>query len=150
MALFSCLLMIRKRTPTFGKDLRYLSRRPRTGRSRVLATLPTGWLPLSIAIAIGIWLGSSPDAAVERSSSTLKNQIQLVLGQDPVTAPETRITTGVSLLPPIEGFQGVAAIEKPTPAIGAVVGETKKENAEDRERRKRSDRSEPQPFYPLR
>ncbi|MDP6552003.1 MAG: peptidoglycan DD-metalloendopeptidase family protein [Arenicellales bacterium] len=140
--------MIRKRTPTFGKDLRYLSRRPRTGRSRVLGH-PSHWLAtLAIAIAIGIWLGSSPDAAVERSSSTLKNQIQLVLGQDPVTAPETRITTGVSLLPPIEGFQGVAAIEKPTPAIGAVVGETKKENAEAEKEEKEVTESEPQTVLP--
>jgi len=85
---------------------------------------------LTIAIAVGIWLGSSPDAAVERSSPTLKNQIQLVLEQDPVTAPEARITTGVSLLRPVEDIQGmaeveVASIEKPTAA--AVIGVTPKE-----------------------
>ncbi len=70
--------MIRKTTPTFGKDLRYLSRRPSSGRSRVFGH-PSHWVAtLFIAVAVGIWLGSAPDAAVERSSITLKKQIELV------------------------------------------------------------------------
>ena len=65
--------MIRKITPTFGKDLRYLSRRPSSGRSRVFGH-PSHWVAtLFIAVAVGIWLGSAPDAAVERSSITLNN-----------------------------------------------------------------------------
>ena len=151
MALFSCLLMVRKKTSTFGKDLRYLSRRSRTGRSRVLGR-PSHWVAtLTIAIAVGIWLGSSPDAAVERSSPTLKNQIQLVLEQDPVTAPETRITTGVSLLPPVEDIQGmaeveVASIEKPTAA--AVIGVTPKEQPENKQEQKEVTESEPPAVLP--
>ncbi len=117
-ALFSCLLMIRKRTSSFGKDLRYLSRRSATGKSRVLAH-PSHWVAtLAIAVAIGIWLGSSPDAAVERPSPTLKKQIELVLKQDPIPASETSIGTGVSPLPAIESFQGVAAIKNPAPTLG--------------------------------
>ena len=143
--------MIRKKTSTFGKDLRYLSRRSRTGRSRVLGR-PSHWVAtLTIAIAVGIWLGSSPDAAVERSSPTLKNQIQLVLEQDPVTAPETRITTGVSLLPPVEDIQGmaeveVAAIEKSTAA--AVIGITPKEQPENKQEQKEVTESEPPAVLP--
>ena len=143
--------MIRKKTSTFGKDLRYLSRRSRTGRSRVLGR-PSHWVAtLTIAIAVGIWLGSSPDAAVERSSPTLKNQIQLVLEQDPVTAPETRITTGVSLLPPVEDIQGmaeveVASIEKPTAA--AVIGVTPKEKPENKQEQKEVTESEPPAVLP--
>ena len=109
--------MIRKKTPSFGKDLRYLSRRSATGKSLVFGR-PSHWLAtLFIAVAIGVWLGSSPDAAVERSSSILKKQIELVLEQDPTPALETEIGTGVSQLPSIEGFQGVAAIEKSAPAF---------------------------------
>ena len=113
--------MIRKKTLPFGKDLRYLSRRSTTGKSLVFGR-PSHWLAtLFIAVAIGIWLGSSPDAAVERSSSTLKKQIELVLEQDPTPVPETEteteIGTGVSQLPSIEGFQGVAAIKKSAPAF---------------------------------
>ena len=117
-ALFSCLLMIRKRTSPFGKDLRYLSRRSATGKSRLLAH-PAHWVAtLTIAVAIGIWLGSSPDAAVERPSPTLKKQIELVLEQDPIPASETLIGTGVRPLPAIESFQGVAAIKNPAPTLG--------------------------------
>ena len=116
-ALFSCLPMIHKKTPTFGKDLRYLSRRSTTGKSRVFGR-PSHWLAtLFIAVAIGIWLGSSPGAAVERSSPTLKKQIELVLEQDPIPVSETEIGTGVSQLPSIEGFQGVVAIKKSVPAF---------------------------------
>ena len=109
--------MIRKKIPSFGKDLRYLSRRSATGKSLVFGR-PSHWLAtLFIAVAIGVWLGSSPDAAVERSSSILKKQIELVLEQDPTPALETEIGTGVSQLPSIEGFQGVAAIEKSASAF---------------------------------
>ena len=97
-ALFSCLPMIHKKTPTFGKDLRYLSRRSTTGKSRVFGH-PSHWVAtFFIAVAIGVWLGSSPGAAVERSSPTLKKQIELVLEQDPIPASETEIGTGVSQL----------------------------------------------------
>ena len=109
--------MIRKKIPSFGKDLRYLSHRSATGKSLVFGR-PSHWLAtLFIAVAIGVWLGSSPDAAVERSSSILKKQIELVLEQDPTPVPETEIGTGVSQLPSIEGFQGVAAIEKSASAF---------------------------------
>ena len=109
--------MIRKKIPSFGKDLRYLSHRSATGKSLVFGR-PSHWLAtLFIAVAIGVWLGGSPDAAVERSSSILKKQIELVLEQDPTPALETEIGTGVSQLPSIEGFQGVAAIEKSAPAF---------------------------------
>ena len=109
--------MIRKKLPSFGKDLRYLSRRSATGKSLVFGR-PSHWLAtLFIAVAIGVWLGSSPDAAVERSSSILKKQIELVLEQDPTPPLETEIGTGVSQLPSIEGFQGVAAIKKSAPAF---------------------------------
>jgi len=106
---------------------------------------------LTIAIAVGIWLGSSPDAAVERSSPTLKNQIQLVLEQDPVTAPETRITTGVSLLPPVEDIQGMAEVEvasseKPTAA--AVIGITPKEQPANKQEQKEVTESEPPAVLP--
>ena len=149
MALFSCLLMIRKKTSTFGKDLRYLSRRSRTGRSRILGR-PSHWVAtLTIAIAVGIWLGSSPDAAVERSSPTLKNQIRLVLEQDPVTAPETRHTTGVNLLPLTEGIQGVAAVasvEKLTTA--AVIGVVLEGHTESPQEQKEVTESEPPAVLP--
>ncbi len=80
---------------------------------------PAHWVAtLTIAVAIGIWLGSSPDAAVERPSPTLKKQIELVLKQDPIPASETSIGTGVSPLPAIESFQGVAAIKNPAPTLG--------------------------------
>jgi len=149
MALFSCLLMIHKKTSTFGKDLRYLSRQSRTGRSGILGR-PSHWVAtLTIAIAVGIWLGSSPDAAVERSSPTLKNQIQLVLEQDPVTAPETRITTGVNLLPLTEGIQGVAAVasvEKLTTA--AVIGVVLEGQTESPQEQKEVTESEPPAVLP--
>ena len=70
-----------------------------------------------IAVAIGIWLGSSPDAAVERPSPTLKKQIELVLEQDPAPVSESRIGTGVNPLPSTESFQGVAALKKPVPSL---------------------------------
>ena len=90
-ALFSCLPMIHKKTPTFGKDLRYLSRRSTTVKSRVFGR-PSHWLAtLFIAVAIGIWLGSSPGAAVERSSPTLKKQIELVLEHPPIHVSPTAL-----------------------------------------------------------
>ena len=119
--------MIRKTTPTFGKDLRYLSRRPSSGRSRVFGH-PSHWVAtLFIAVAVGIWLGSAPDAAVERSSMTLKKQIELVLEQDPVPPSETqakekeKVESGIDIasMPTMESFQGVAAIEDTTPGFGA-------------------------------
>ena len=119
--------MIRKTTPTFGKDLRYLSRRPSSGRSRVFGH-PSHWVAtLFIAVAVGIWLGSAPDAAVERSSITLKKQIELVLEQDPVPPSETqakekeKVESGIDIasMPTMESFQGVAAIEETTPGFGA-------------------------------
>ena len=116
--------MIRKTTPTFGKDLRYLSRRPSSGRSRVFGH-PSHWVAtLFIAVAVGIWLGSAPDAAVERSSITLKKQIELVLEQDPVPPSETqakeKVESGIDIasLPTMESFQGVAAIKEATPGFG--------------------------------
>ena len=118
--------MIRKTTPTFGKDLRYLSRRPSSGRSRVFGH-PSHWVAaLFIAVAVGIWLGSAPDAAVERSSITLKKQIELVLEQDPVPPSETQakekeeVESGIDIasLPTMESFQGVAAIKEATPGFG--------------------------------
>ena len=116
--------MIRKTTPTFGKDLRYLSRRPSSGRSRVFGH-PSHWVAtLVIAVAVGIWLGSAPDAAVERSSITLKKQIELVLEQDPVPPSETQakemVESGIDIasLPTMESFQGVAAIKEVTPGFG--------------------------------
>ncbi|MGB1860969.1 MAG: hypothetical protein ACPHM1_08705 [Arenicellales bacterium] len=118
--------MIRKTTPTFGKDLRYLSRRPSSGRSRVFGH-PSHWVAtLFIAVAVGIWLGSAPDAAVERSSITLKKQIELVLEQDPVPPSETqakekeKVESGIDIasLPTMESFQGVAAIKEVTPGFG--------------------------------
>ena len=118
--------MIRKTTPTFGKDLRYLSRRPSSGRSRVFGH-PSHWVAaLFIAVAVGIWLGSAPDAAVERSSITLKKQIELVLEQDPVPPSETQakekeeVESGIDIasLPTMESFQGVAAIKEATPGLG--------------------------------
>ena len=118
--------MIRKKTPTFGKDLRHFSRRPSSARSRVLGH-PSHWAAaLFIAVAIGIWLGSSPDAAVERPSPTLKKQIELVLDQDPVplseikteTETETKNGSGIDPMPEMESFRGVAAIEKAPPAFG--------------------------------
>ena len=125
--------MIRKKTPTFGKDLRHLSRRPSSARSRVLGH-PSHWAAaLFTAVAIGIWLGSSPDAAVERPSPTLKKQIELVLDQDPVplseikteteteTETETKNGSGIDPMPVMESFAGVAAIEKAAPAFGAVL-----------------------------
>ena len=119
--------MIRKTTPTFGKDLRYLSRRPSSGRSRLFGH-PSHWVAtLFIAVAVGIWLGSAPDAAVERSSITLKKQIELVLEQDPVPPSETqakekeKVESGIDIasMPTMESFQGVAAIEETTPGFGA-------------------------------
>ena len=116
--------MIRKTTPTFGKDLRYLSRRPSSGRSRVFGH-PSHWVAtLVIAVAVGIWLGSAPDAAVERSSITLKKQIELVLEQDPVPPSQTQakemVESGIDIasLPTMESFQGVAAIKEVTPGFG--------------------------------
>ncbi|HCK76900.1 MAG TPA: peptidase M23 [Gammaproteobacteria bacterium] len=109
--------MIRKRPSPFGKDLRHRSRRSVAGKSRVLAR-PSHWMAtLVIAVAIGIWLGSSPDAAVERPSPTLKKQIELVLEQDPAPVSESRIGTGVNPLPSTESFQGVAALKKPVPSL---------------------------------
>jgi murein DD-endopeptidase MepM/ murein hydrolase activator NlpD len=124
-AFFSCLLMIRKKTPTFGKDLRHLSRRPSSARSRVLGR-PSHWAAaLFIAVAIGIWLGSSPDAAVERPAPTLKKQIELVLDQDPVPLSEIETEakngSGIDPMPVMESFQGVAAIKKAAPAFGTVL-----------------------------
>ena len=125
--------MIRKKTPTFGKDLRHFSRRPSSARSRVFGH-PSHWAAaLFIAVAIGIWLGSSPDAAVERPSPTLKKQIELVLEQDPIplseieaeaeaeTETETKNGSGIDPIPEIESFAGVAAIEKAGPAFGTVL-----------------------------
>jgi len=125
--------MIRKKTPTFGKDLRHFSRRPSSARSRVFGH-PSHWAAaLFIAVAIGIWLGSSPDAAVERPSPTLKKQIELVLDQDPIplseiqteaeaeTETETENESGIDPIPEIESFAGVAAIEKSAPAFGTVL-----------------------------
>ena len=127
--------MIRKKTPTFGKDLRHFSRRPSSARSRVFGH-PSHWAAaLFIAVAIGIWLGSSPDAAVERPSPTLKKQIELVLEQDPIplseieaeaeaeteTETETKNGSGIDPIPEIESFAGVAAIEKSAPAFGTVL-----------------------------
>ena len=127
--------MIRKKTPTFGKDLRHFSRRSSSARSRVFGH-PSHWAAaLFIAVAIGIWLGSSPDAAVERPSLTLKKQIELVLDQDPIplseieaeaeaeteTETETKNGSGIDPIPEIESFAGVAAIEKAAPAFGTVL-----------------------------
>ena len=116
--------MIRKTTPTFHKDLRYLSRQPTSGRIRVFGH-PSHWVAtLFIAVAVGIWLGSAPDAAVERSSITLKKQIELVLEQDPVppseTQPEEHVERGIDIvsMPTMESFQGVAAIKETTPGLG--------------------------------
>jgi hypothetical protein len=117
--------MIRKKTPTFGKDLRHLSRRPSSARSRVLGR-PSHWAAaLFIAVAIGIWLGSSPDAAVERPAPTLKKQIELVLDQDPVPLSEIETEakngSGIDPMPVMESFQGVAAIKKAAPAFWTVL-----------------------------
>ncbi|MGA0344792.1 MAG: hypothetical protein ACO3NU_11330, partial [Arenicellales bacterium] len=66
----------------FGKDLRYLSSNDRS-RSRSLGR-PHHWLAgLLVAVAIAIWLGSSPDASVGRSSESLRLQIESVLESDP-------------------------------------------------------------------
>ncbi|HCL93136.1 MAG TPA: peptidase M23 [Gammaproteobacteria bacterium] len=116
--------MIRTTTPTFGKDLRYLSRRPSSGRSRVFGH-PSHWVAtFFIAVAVGIWLGSAPDAAVERSSITLKKQIELVLEQDPVppsvTPAKEQVESDIDIasMPTMESFQGVAAIKENTPDFG--------------------------------
>ena len=119
--------MIRRKTPTFGKDLRYLSRRSSTVSLRVR---PSHWVAtLFIAILVGIWLGSAPDAAVERSSITLKKQIELVLEQDPVPPSETqakekvRVESGIDIasMPTMESFQGVAAIKEVAPGFGVTL-----------------------------
>ena len=119
--------MIRKTIPTFGKDLRYLSRQHSSGRIRVFGH-PAHWVvTLFIAVAVGIWLGSAPDAAVERSSITLKKQIELVLEQDPVPASETQlkehVESGIDIasMPTMESFQGVAAIKETTPGFGVTL-----------------------------
>ena len=126
-ALWSCLPMIRRKTPTFGKDLRYLSRRPSSGRSRVFGR-PSHWIAtLFIVVVVGIWLGSAPDAAVERSSITLNKQIDLVLEQDPVPPSETRVKehveSGIDIvsMPTLESFQGVAAIKEAAPGFGVTL-----------------------------
>ena len=119
--------MIRRKTPTFGKDLRYRSRRSSTVSLRVR---PSHWVAtLFIAILVGIWLGSAPDAAVERSSITLKKQIELVLEQDPVPPSETqakekvRVESGIDIasMPTMESFQGVAAIKEAAPGFGVTL-----------------------------
>ena len=119
--------MIRRKTPTFGKDLRYLSRRPSSGRSRVFGR-PSHWIAtLFIVVVVGIWLGSAPDAAVERSSITLNKQIDLVLEQDPVPPSETRVKehveSGIDIvsMPTLESFQGVAAIKEAAPGFGVTL-----------------------------
>tara|TARA_Y100001934_G_scaffold261665_1_gene335297 strand:+ start:1823 stop:3436 length:1614 start_codon:yes stop_codon:yes gene_type:complete len=121
--------MIRKKTPTFGQDLRHFSRRPPSARSRVFRH-PSHWAAaLFIAVAIGIWLGSSPDAAVERPSPTLKKQIELVLEQDPISLSETETEAeaetkngrDIDPIPEMESFRGVATIEKAAPAFGVVL-----------------------------
>ena len=119
--------MIRRKTPTFGKDLRYRSRRSSSVSLRVR---PSHWVAtLFIAILVGIWLGSAPDAAVERSSITLKKQIELVLEQDPVPPSETQakekvqVESGIDIasMPTMESFQGVAAIKQATPGFGVTL-----------------------------
>ncbi|HAF75516.1 MAG TPA: hypothetical protein DCG21_09780, partial [Gammaproteobacteria bacterium] len=91
---------------------------------------PSHWVAtLFIAILVGIWLGSAPDAAVERSSITLKKQIELVLEQDPVPPSETqakekvRVESGIDIasMPTMESFQGVAAIKEVAPGFGVTL-----------------------------
>ncbi len=101
--------MISKRTPIFGKDLRYLSRAT-SARARTLGR-PSHWVAtLVIAVAVAVWLGRSPDAAVERSSEALRVQVASVLAQDPLPLPEPALKTGVNLLPPIQGMKGIDAL----------------------------------------
>ncbi|MDC1072945.1 peptidoglycan DD-metalloendopeptidase family protein [Gammaproteobacteria bacterium] len=92
----------------FGKDLRYLSK-PSRGR---LATLgrPSHWVTGAfIAIAVAIWLGSSPGASIERPSKTLQLQIESVIEKnaEPAESQDHLLKTGVSVLPAIEGIRGI-------------------------------------------
>ena len=114
--------MIRRKTPSFGKDLRYRSRRSSSVSIRVR---PSHWVAtFFIVVLVGIWLGSAPDAAVERSSIPLKKQIELVLEQDPVPLSEANVEahveSGINIasMPTVESLQDVAAIKETTPGFG--------------------------------
>ena len=97
---------MKKDPSVFDTDLRYLSSnahvRPRNfGR-------PHHWLAgLAIAVAVGIWLGSAPDASVERKSPTLRLQIESVVEQDRTPIDFPPLQTGVSVLPTFEDFRGM-------------------------------------------
>ncbi len=97
---------MKKDPSVFDTDLRYLSSnahvRPRNfGR-------PHHWLAgLAIAVAVGIWLGSAPDASVERKSPTLRLQIESVVEQDRTPIDYPPLQTGVSVLPTFEDFRGM-------------------------------------------
>ena len=78
--------MISKKSPIFGRDLRYFARATRK-RPRPLGRHSHWMATVVIAIAVAVWLGGSPDASVQRSTSSLKAQVASVLEHDPPSLP---------------------------------------------------------------